>query len=223
MGEVALKEDPWRKQLEQMRPEWQALFASQQHLDRFRRVVATAINNNPELLDADRRSLFGAATMAAQDGLMPDGREGALVLYNTKIRIDDKDHWIKAVRWMPMVAGVLKKIRQSGELLDISVQVAYAADHFTYQLGDDALRLCAGVQPGRNNTGMLTCLRANADALSEACRNALDALPKHGVVIRPARVECVVHPPIPTRGWKRADLDRHIAEIRQLYVDTLES
>ena len=138
MGELALKEDPWRKQLDQMRPEWQALFSSQQHLERFRRVVATAINNNPDLLDADRRSLFGAATMAAQDGLMPDGREGALVIYNTKIKVGDREQWIKAVRWMPMVAGVLKKIRQSGELLDISVQVAYAADHFTYQLGDDA-------------------------------------------------------------------------------------
>ena len=43
--------------------------------------------------------------------------------------------------------------------------------------GDDAVRLCPGVQPGRNNTGMLTCLRANAAALSDACRNALDALP----------------------------------------------
>lgn len=43
--------------------------------------------------------------------------------------------------------------------------------------GDDAVRLCPGVQPGRNNTGMLSCLRANASSLSEACRNALDALP----------------------------------------------
>jgi len=43
--------------------------------------------------------------------------------------------------------------------------------------GDDAVRLCPGVQPGRNNTGMLTCLRANAAALSDACRSALDALP----------------------------------------------
>lgn len=43
--------------------------------------------------------------------------------------------------------------------------------------GDDAARLCSGVQPGRNNTGMLSCLRANASALSEECRNALDALP----------------------------------------------
>jgi hypothetical protein len=43
--------------------------------------------------------------------------------------------------------------------------------------GDDAVRVCAGVEPGRNNTGMLNCLRANAASLSDACRNAIDALP----------------------------------------------
>jgi hypothetical protein len=43
--------------------------------------------------------------------------------------------------------------------------------------GDDAARLCADVQPGRSNTGMLNCLRANAQSLSDACRNAVDALP----------------------------------------------
>jgi putative phosphoserine phosphatase/1-acylglycerol-3-phosphate O-acyltransferase len=52
--------------------------------------------------------------------------------------------------------------------------------------------------------------------------NALDALPKHGLVIRPARVECVVHPPISTRRWKRAGLDQHIESVRKLYVETLE-
>lgn len=134
----ASKEETWRKQLDSMRPEWSALFPSQQHVERFRRVVATAIAGNPDLLVADRRTLFGAATMAAQDGLMPDGREGALVIYNTKVKDDQgKENWVKAVRWMPMVAGVLKKIRQSGELLDISVQCAYASDLFKYQLGDD--------------------------------------------------------------------------------------
>ena len=32
-------------------------------------------------------------------------------------------------------------------------------------------------------------------------KNALDALPKHGLVIRPATVEVVVHPPILTDDW----------------------
>jgi putative phosphoserine phosphatase / 1-acylglycerol-3-phosphate O-acyltransferase len=54
-------------------------------------------------------------------------------------------------------------------------------------------------------------------------KNALDALPKHGVVVRPATIEVVVHPPIPTAGWEPEDLDRHIAEVRALFVETIET
>jgi putative phosphoserine phosphatase / 1-acylglycerol-3-phosphate O-acyltransferase len=53
-------------------------------------------------------------------------------------------------------------------------------------------------------------------------RNALDALPKHALVIRPATVEVVVHPPVPTHGWTADTLDRHIAEVREWFVETLE-
>jgi putative phosphoserine phosphatase/1-acylglycerol-3-phosphate O-acyltransferase len=52
-------------------------------------------------------------------------------------------------------------------------------------------------------------------------RNTIDALPKHGIIVRPATIEVVVHPPIPTADWQAEDIDRHIEEIRQLYVDTL--
>ena len=52
--------------------------------------------------------------------------------------------------------------------------------------------------------------------------NALDALPREGMVIRPATVDVVVHPPIPTSDWKKEDLDRHVAEIEALYRETLE-
>ena len=38
---------------------------------------------------------------------------------------------------MPMVGGILKKIRNSGELASISAQVAYDKDHFEYELGDN--------------------------------------------------------------------------------------
>ncbi len=54
-------------------------------------------------------------------------------------------------------------------------------------------------------------------------RNALDALPKHGLVVRPTVVEAVVHPPIPTAGWTVRDLDRHVAGVRALYERTLEA
>ncbi len=54
-------------------------------------------------------------------------------------------------------------------------------------------------------------------------RNALDALPKHGLVIRPATVEVVAHPPISTRTWRLEELDERIAEVRQRFIDTLEA
>ncbi len=52
-------------------------------------------------------------------------------------------------------------------------------------------------------------------------RNTLDALPKHGIIVRAATIEVVVHPPIETADWKPENLDRHIEEIRNLYVETM--
>lgn len=53
-------------------------------------------------------------------------------------------------------------------------------------------------------------------------RNALDALPKGGLVVRRATVEAVVLPPVDTAGWRRENLDDEIAAIREQYVDVLE-
>jgi hypothetical protein len=52
-------------------------------------------------------------------------------------------------------------------------------------------------------------------------RNALDALPKHGIILRPTQIDVVVHPPIPTTSWTHHDIDARIAEVERLYADTL--
>ena len=52
-------------------------------------------------------------------------------------------------------------------------------------------------------------------------RNALDALPKHGVIVRPSTIEAVVHPPIPTTGWRHQELAARMDEIHRLYRETL--
>ena len=52
-------------------------------------------------------------------------------------------------------------------------------------------------------------------------RNTLDALPKHAIIVRPTTIEVVVHPPVATADWRPEDIDRHIEEIRNLYVETL--
>jgi putative phosphoserine phosphatase / 1-acylglycerol-3-phosphate O-acyltransferase len=53
-------------------------------------------------------------------------------------------------------------------------------------------------------------------------KNALDALPKHGMFMRPATVEAVVHKPISTEGWSLENLDEKIATVRRLYQRTLK-
>ncbi len=112
-----------------------------QHIpvERFVRVVMTAVQRNPDLANADRVSLFNAALLAAQDGLLPDGRDGALVIYNTRVKGKDgeRDQWVSAVQWMPMIAGVLKKARNSGELSSIEAHIVREADEFRFTIGVD--------------------------------------------------------------------------------------
>lgn len=107
--------------------------------EKFVRVVMTAINTNPDLQKADRQSVLAAAMKCAQDGLMPDGREAALVVYNTKGKDPEtgKDVWGKRAQYLPMIAGVLTKVRRSGELLTINAHVVYEKDAFSYTLGDE--------------------------------------------------------------------------------------
>jgi recombination protein RecT len=94
---------------------------------RFLRTALTAIENTPSLLDADRASLYTAVIRAAQDGLLPDRREGALVAFEGK---DGR----KMVQWMPMFFGLRKRLHKCGILLE--AQVVYEHDEFSVELGD---------------------------------------------------------------------------------------
>lgn len=96
--------------------------------EKFQRVAITAVNKNADLLDCTRQSLYGAFMLAAQDGLLPDGREAAIVKYMNK--------GVATATYMPMVGGILKKIRNSGELGAITPQLIYKNDAFRYWTND---------------------------------------------------------------------------------------
>lgn len=114
--------------------EFQSALPSNCTFERFARIVKTAVIQNHDLLNADRKTFFTSCFKCAQDGLLPDGREAALVVYNNK----QKDNtYKKIVQYMPMIAGLLKKVRNSGELASIAAHVAYENDQFEYCLGDD--------------------------------------------------------------------------------------
>jgi recombination protein RecT len=105
--------------------------------DRFIRTVITAVQMNPKLIDADRRSLFGACMRAAQDGLMPDGREAVLNIYPTKLKEGGKEYWVDVVQFLPMVRGLLKAMRNSGEVASVDAAAVYEKDEFAFERGDE--------------------------------------------------------------------------------------
>lgn len=104
-------------------------------VERFKKVLIVAVNSNPALVKADRRTFFNSALKAANDGLLPDGREGALVIYKTKSKEGGQEKWIEAVQWMPMIGGIRKKVRNSGEIETWNAYVVHEKDSFTYELG----------------------------------------------------------------------------------------
>jgi recombination protein RecT len=117
--------------LSRMTKEFEAALPQQIPVDRFVRTIVTAVQMQPELLEADRRTLFSACMKAAQDGLLLDGREAGLSIYN------DRKNGGKTVAYLPMVGGILKKIRQSGEISSIRTHVVYQGDEFDFELGDN--------------------------------------------------------------------------------------
>jgi recombination protein RecT len=119
-----------RVQLDNMTEQFKNALPAHIPVERFMRVVLTAIQNNPDLLRADRKSLWNAAMKAAQDGLLPDGREGAMVVRKTQ-------GGGLSITWQPMIAGIRKKARNSGEIATWDAHIVCAGDHFEFQLGDN--------------------------------------------------------------------------------------
>lgn len=101
-------------------------------VERFIRAAMIAVQGNPSVLDADRQSLFTSLQRCAADGLVPDNREAALVEFSTKVKVNGQDQWIKKIQYMPMVDGVLKRARQSGEVSVITARAVYENDTFDY-------------------------------------------------------------------------------------------
>jgi len=121
--------DVVRQTIEAMEPQFVMALPPQINPKKFIRTTITAVQMNQDLLACDRRSLLGSCMKAAQDGLLIDGREAALVIFNVK----GTPH----AQYMPMIGGLLKKLRNSGELASISANVAYTNDEFRYELGDE--------------------------------------------------------------------------------------
>ena len=105
--------------------------------ERFVQSAAVAIANNAGLMEADPQSVINSLTQCAKDGLVADNREAALVVFNTK----QGNNWIKKAQYMPMVDGVMKRARQSGEITVIASRAIYKNDRFRAWMDGDGEKI----------------------------------------------------------------------------------
>ena len=110
----------FRQDLNAMQPEFAKALPAHMPSERFVRTTMTAIQNNPDILKADKQSILSSCMKAAQDGLVIDGREAALVILGGK------------ATYMPMTAGIMKLVRNSGQLSSLTAHLVYEKDSFGY-------------------------------------------------------------------------------------------
>ena len=103
----------------------------QRTTDRFVRILMTNYQENRQLQTCDPMSLVHVAMRAAQDGLMLDGVEAACVPFK------DRDRGIVYATYVPMIAGIRKKVRNSGQILDWNVIAVFEGDECVVSLGSN--------------------------------------------------------------------------------------
>lgn len=101
--------------------------------EKFMSSAIAAVKQTPALLTATPRSLFSAITNSAQDGLLPDGREGVVTIYKEKQK---NNTWLEVAQWNPMVFGLRKRAREIDGII-VNAQVVHKNDLFEWDEGDD--------------------------------------------------------------------------------------
>lgn len=110
--------DAVRHNLERMGSEIEAALPPNVTLERFIRIALTAVQRDPKLMLADRASLYMACLECAEDGLLPDKREGAFVVFKGR------------VQWLPMVSGLVKLAWDCGGISSLHADAAYVGEIF---------------------------------------------------------------------------------------------
>lgn len=120
VDEKAVQVAYYQQGLTKMSPEFEKILGKQIDVEKFTRIALTAIQNNTDLLFADKQSVFNAVMRCAQDGLLPDGREAVIAMFKGK------------ATYLPMVAGVLKKIP-----IPVTTRIIYENEAFKFWIDDN--------------------------------------------------------------------------------------
>ncbi len=120
---------------------------------KFIRTVHTALQLNPGIVEASINSILASCLKAAADGLLLDGREAALVVYRSKKG--------PVAQYLPMVYGIHKKVRQSGEISVFNSYIVHENDEFA---------ITYGMNPTLNHSPKLTGSRGDPIGCYAICK-----------------------------------------------------
>jgi|KBSMisStaDraftv2_1062788.scaffolds.fasta_scaffold00871_3 phage RecT family recombinase len=117
-----------RERFEARRNELKNMLPSDISPEVFIRAFTTGATLNPKIQACTWSSIWDACIKAARAGLLPDGVEGAIVPFKTE------------AQWIPMVQGVLRSARRSGQLSWIDANVVRQGEQFDYAITQDGPR-----------------------------------------------------------------------------------
>jgi recombination protein RecT len=91
---------------------------------RFQSALIIAAQNEPKLFKCAPETVRNALMKCAADGLVPDGRQAALVPFY------DNDKKCLCAQYIPMVQGIIARARELGEIYSITSNCVHANDEF---------------------------------------------------------------------------------------------
>ncbi len=125
-----------RTELTKMEGQFKMALPEHVTTERFTRNLITAVQDNPDLLGCDRRSLFQAAMTAAQLGLMVGSALGHAYIIPFKVK-QKSGKVINTATFIPGYRGYINLAHNSGEIQSLSAYEVCKNDEFEYELGLD--------------------------------------------------------------------------------------
>lgn len=138
-----------------------------QHIpsDKFQRVFQLAVMREPKILRCEPRSVLESVQKAAADGLVLDGREAALVVFNARVKNGANWDTVAKAQYIPMIGGILKRARNSGEISSIQAIPVYAGE-----LSEGRFKLQAGTNPSIQHDPLLVGDRGPVALVYSVCK-----------------------------------------------------
>lgn len=116
----------------------QSVLPASVKMQTFVRCAAVAMVGNKDLALADRDSLIMALTQCAKDGLVADNKEAAIVTFNTNVAAKGQPkQWMTKAQYLPMIDGVMKRARMSGQISALSSKAVFKDDIFRYWMDEN--------------------------------------------------------------------------------------